>query len=335
MYLLMLLATFLSSIYGYNLSARPDYDRDVARKKAQAIVYRFNFQHKAVIDSLWFIYGMRHDADGDGSTEPVNLTFPLPNTVFSADETACSADGNCGEKWERLALFFKDSSGDKIPIYLRNNDKITSQGNGGYVIGVASDVDDNPNASLVGFGIGRYLYSGQDMASQLLCLDNKLHEDGVSSCSNDDSQYKDEDGNLTGTCCRGAVWVLVSYKKVDPRWLNRLTNQISFDFWRALEDIDASNNIGLIFWDESEDRWMFRGKTGLYAAYKDDYEDWLAEEEQKKVDDSSYVVGSYAKYRKTRTSWLMPEIFDENLFKNINGVEMCKDTGCIFRINEL
>ena len=47
MYLLMLLATYMSAIYGYNLSIRPDYDRDVAHKKAAAVVYKFIYQHNA------------------------------------------------------------------------------------------------------------------------------------------------------------------------------------------------------------------------------------------------------------------------------------------------
>ena len=63
MYLLMLLATFVSAIYGYNLSARVDYDRDIVRKKAMSMLYRFNYQ-AYVSNKLLFKVDMDKNVDG-------------------------------------------------------------------------------------------------------------------------------------------------------------------------------------------------------------------------------------------------------------------------------
>lgn len=72
MYLLMLLATFMASIYGYNLSARPDYDRDIAKKKAASIIFKFGYQFKAVRMVIVDIINGNFKA-ADGADIPVDF----------------------------------------------------------------------------------------------------------------------------------------------------------------------------------------------------------------------------------------------------------------------
>ena len=348
MYLLILLMTYVSAIYEYNLSVRPDYDRDIARKKASAIFYKFDIQHAKVLSTISFV---RSRVD-PGDNQVVDPSFPQPNMVFAGSQAECTANTMCNnKKYHDTTLFFKQGT-NYIPVYLRpecplcvfcdgktNRCMVDNDGDGILESpGPSSEDCDYINGSWyqkIMLTNEESLYDETEMASKLLCLDNKLYED-----PHDCESTKDEYGNLIDSCCNGtdagrAYKVLVSYKRVDPRWLNRITNGIAMDFWRAIESRPFYTNIGIVQWDEDKDKWIFRGKTSLFAAYHEKYDAWKAEEEQKMLEDSTYVEKAVPKYIKHVTEWELPSnVFDEDFFVDLRGNDMCKENGCIFRLNE-
>lgn len=331
MYLLILLMTYVSAIYEYNLSVRPDYDRDVARKKANAIFYKFNNQHVVVKDTLGFATGkLKND-----ETDKVDPTFPQPNTVFGASKDWCEEDNKCkNDKLHATTLFYKDAEGNKIPFYLRPKGKFSVIDGEVQLEDESVDVDDNGNwYQKLMLLESQSLYDGSEMASKLLCINKQLHEADIVSCT---SELTPE-GHLSGTCCGGEEGrrILVSYKKIDPRWLNRLYNKINLDFIRALEPYQYYNNLGIIQWDEDKDRWIFTGKTSMYASYYNALQEWKEIQAEKTSSDSMYVEEEFPRFMKKVSTWELPEIFDVDFFVNIYDEEICKDIGCIFRINEL
>ena len=330
--------TYVSAIYEYNLSVRPDYDRDVAKKKASAIFYKFDIQHAVAMRTVNFVTSM---VKADGSR--VDPTFPQPNTIFAASYDDCEDKSLCKtDKMHTSTLFFRQDDGTAVPVYLRPEcagckicDGLDEDCDGDSSIW--ADEDGNAYERVL-LTLEQSLYNEDEMASKLLCLNKKLHEDDIESCSSD--SYRDGEGNLTGTCCGTDEGhrVLVSYKSVDPRWLNRLTNSVNLDFWRAMEDRAWYTNLGIIQWDEDKDRWIFNGKTSLYASYYDRLQEWNAQEAEKVANDSSgtYVEEKMPKYLRRITSWELPEFFDEDFFVAYDGVtDLCKRNGCIFRINEM
>lgn len=338
MYLLILLMTYVSAIYEYNLSVRPEYDRDVALKKASAIFYKFDVQHSKALASVRFISGRKNADD-----EFVDPTVPQPNTIFAASKVKCEDNVMCKSRNAHdSTLFFDDTQGNDIPIFLKPECEDCH-----ICEGLLEDVDPDEcqGASSIEVGdngsyyqrlmlsLDQKLYDETEMASRLMCLTGKLYDDDAETCISE----TDGEGNLTGTCCGSSdgTRVLVSYKSVDPRWLNRLTNGISIDFWRAMEDRPYYTNLGIIQWDDAKDRWIFRGKTSLYAAYYNVLQEWNEKEEEKLNNDSSYVIENFPKYMTRITEWELPEIFTEDFFVSSNGTELCKNTGCIFRINEM
>ncbi len=299
MYLLMLLATFMASLYGYNLSARPDYDRDMARKKAAAVIYKFIIHHntlkKVGIDINLGVY----EAEG--------IDWVLPNDLFYTDFDDSSAQDN-----EDIHTFLA-SGGDKKMIYLRAHDKKGSLNPGGRDY----------------LNVGRQMYDGSEMASKILCLDKQMNEPDSKNCT----PATDADGNITGTCCdlaKGGRF-LVSYKKLDARWINRVNGDVSLDFISALNKKQYYERLGVIHWgkgtESNKDGWIFKGKINFIPVFADDMEKW--DQEHADAGRDSYPVE-----RRNRSYWEMPTwIFDEHFFKDKEGNDLCsKQQPCIFKI---
>lgn len=299
MYLLMLLATFMASLYGYNLSARPDYDRDMARKKAAAVIYKFIIHHntlkKVGIDINLSVY----EAEG--------IDWVLPNDLFYTDFDDSSAQDN-----EDIHTFLA-SGGDKKMIYLRAHDKKGSLNPGGRNY----------------LNAGRQMYDGAEMASKVICLDKQMNEPDSKNCT----PATDADGNITGTCCdlaKGGRF-LVSYKKLDARWINRINGDVSLDFISALNKKQYYERLGVIHWgkgiESNKDGWIFKGKINFIPVFADDMEKWDQEHADSGRD-------SYPVERRNRSYWEMPTwIFDEHFFKDKDGNDLCnKQQPCIFKI---
>lgn len=291
MYLLMLLATFLSAIYGYNLSARPDYDRDIPRKKAMAVLYRFSRHH-------YYAHRLAARIDSDTTIAPA---YVLPGDI----------------------------------MYARGEAEMTYDG-----------VSDTPvHYNMDGYmEMGRRLYPKEEMTTKIICLDRPVW------CTNDD--HDDElcigpDGNkgkarlcestvdpsnpslVLESCCeeagaRGERYI-VSYRIIDARWTDRVSNAINIDFWRALEGRKALDNIGIITKRE-DGKWEFRGKMNFKPSYERELREWETNE------DTKNKVFPLAK--RYVTNWILPNsIFDADFFKNYGGNNMCED-GCIFKIKD-
>ena len=302
MYLLMLLATFMASLYGYNLSARPDYDRDVARKKAAAIIFKFTLQHNAVRKILVDI-GNGEFVSNDASEIPWNL----PGDVFYADFSSSSVQDN-----EDIHLFIKQEGQDEHLIYLR------SQNNKG-------DLNPDGRDYLM---FGRQVYDGEEMATKIICLDKPLNETDSKYCES----TKDEDGNVTASCCNSGgndAKYIISYKRLDARWVNRITGDVGLDFVRALNQKLYYDNIGVIRWTKpegsSDKAWVFRGKINFLPVYANDLDQWN-EDHQNSL--------NYPVENRNRSEWILPDwIFTENFFTGKNGNLICDaNRPCLFKI---
>ena len=206
MYLLMLLATFMASIYGYNLSARPDYDRDIAKKKAASIIFKFGYQFKAVrMVIVDIINGNFKAADG------ADIPWILPGDMFYARFDASGVDDN-----EDIHTFVNQQGSEHL-VYLRAKNK---QG------------QDNIGAKDY-LMAGRRVYDGSEMGFKILCLDKPMNENGSKNCIS----TTDADGNITKSCChvlQDGGRYMVAYKKLDARWINRISGEVTLDFIKAL-----------------------------------------------------------------------------------------------------
>ena len=332
MYILILLMTYVSAIYEYNLSARPDYDRDIMRKKAMAVFNKFNHHHsfvKKAITSVTF-------ADrADGSF--VDPTFPQPGTVLGASKERCQNSTANGaycksNDLDKYTLFFEDGEGYEIPVFLISTENESMED--------SNEEFDDENGSWYYFSImqlNNSLYYDDEAASKVVCFEEgkALQDEGVSMCSNQADKHIDAGGNLVGSCCKDGRRVIVSYKSIDPRWLNRVTNGVNMDFWRAMMDVTYSSNLGIIQWNNSKNKWIFRGKTSIYASYYKVLQAWNEQENQKAAEDSSYIPKGMPRYMTRTTTWELPEIFTQDFFKNLNGQDLCRRHGCLFRINEM
>ncbi len=295
MYLLMLLATYVSIIYGYNLSPRPEYDRDVATKKAAAVIYKFNTQHvtiKSILSRIVYNIG----------TVSYNVEW-----IYSED-----------------LLYNPFGEGYEYVIRL-NQSKTVEQGaeNDFYV-----RYDENEDISENILPIGHSLSDSSEMSTKILCLDDHMHEETVDHCDNSEYEYVCNDGTTdytcyTGSCCTSSSYTYVmSYKKVDPRWINRVTGEIGLDMWSAITSKEYSDNIGIITWDGSN--WIFRGKIAFYPIYA-----------KEQIEYESDGVSNYPINSKRRTYWKLPNyIFDSDFFQSEDG-EICQESGCIFRIQSI
>lgn len=188
MYLLMLLATFMASIYGYNLSARPDYDRDIAKKKAASIIFKFGYQFKAVrMVIVDIINGNFKAADG------ADIPWILPGDMFYARFDANGVDDN-----EDIHTFVNQQGSEHL-VYLRAKNK---QG------------QDNIGAKDY-LMAGRRVYDGSEMGFKILCLDKPMNENGSKNCIS----TTDADGNITKSCChvlQDGGRYMVAYKNLTP-----------------------------------------------------------------------------------------------------------------------
>ncbi len=312
MYLVVLLATFMSAIYGYNLSARPDYDRDIPKKKASALMYRFVFQHNTARRILTRIKA----ATAPGYTNVV--PFILPGDLMFSDSNAGEMTGYA-MRYDQVHPSASDGSG--VTFMLRE-----------------TDLDSDAKNYLQ---IGLKLIDGNEMASKVLCVNRMM------SCTDADSGNelcKDRSGVtgaakmcdvdvdpsdpsvITDTCCtsykaRGGTY-LVSFMKLDPRWKSRVTGTLNFDFWRAVLERGSGDNIGIITWET--DHWKYRGKLVFYPAYAKEYTEWN-ETHLDRINDP------FPTHKMIKTEWNLPvNVFTRDFFK-VNNVDYCEN-GCLFHI---
>lgn len=310
MYLLMLLATFISAIYGFNLSARADYDRDVARKKAMGIVYRFLFQEDTVAALLGRINRRIYEG-----TE-YDISWTLPGDIVYAD----FGDSRLTAKNRNTTLFYKQNASNTIPkvFYMRSEENGGGAGGGDY----EKEYADNYLLS------GRRFYDGSMMVSKVVCTDIDMNLDGSKQCDPQvDDTVEDEDGNhpILDTCCNRGRNYLVSYRKMDSRWLNRIHLGISLDFMRAIMHRNYTDNIGIIHWDGTN--WQFQGKINFPPVYANDMIEWEEEHADAEGDDKFYP-----EELRNRSLWTLPNtVFDRAFFKDKSGNNIC-DTGCLFHI---
>ena len=309
MYLLMLLATFISAIYGYNLSARPDYDREIARKKAMGVVYKFIFQelnasklaeevtmktYKNAKGLEWVLSGDKIYSDFRGSGHKTN------DTGFVYDTKSASG------------------SSTKIVFPRRQKD--------------ISDADGIAKKNYL--GTGRHFYDGSDMVSKIMCLDKPLHENDAQEVPPITAEAGEGTGIIGSLCTNSPNRFFITYKKLDARWVNRVHKGISLDFMRAIIHRRYSDNIGVISWDENDEVWKFQGKINfdpVYAQEKKEYEDkWKEEHPDGPLTDDRF----YPFANRNRTVWTLPKVFTENYFTDKDGNNIC-DRGCLFRIRYL
>lgn len=308
MYLVVLLATFMSAIYGYNLSARSDYDRDIPKKKAAALMYRFIFQHG-------FARRLMRRIENNEHASPL---FILPGDIMYADTS--------GEEMSDYTLVYDQThpsanDGAGVKFLLRESE---------------TDADSKNYMQL-----GLKLINGEEMASKVLCLNRLM------TCTADDSDNdlcKARDGTkgaaemcevdvdpydstiITGTCCgpyksRGGIYV-VSFMKLDARWKGRIDGSLNYDFWRAIQDRGQSDNIGVINWENGA--WQFKGKMYFYPSYAKEYDEWIKTHPDR-LDDP------FPLHKMRKTSWTLPVgVFTRDFFK-VNGVDYCEN-GCLFHI---
>ncbi len=299
MYLLMLLATFMSAIYGYNLSIRPDYDRDIPHKRALAVQFKFLHQHSAAKKVMLKV--MRKE---EGFVE----TFPfgvLPGDLFYTDDDE-SKDG-------KQAIYIKQRAegGSDKSVLVRKS---------------LNGVGDEEGSNIM--RIGQTLYASDVMATQLVCPNKQIDEEDVEA---ECDVEKTEDGMVTGTCCGkgGGPMYLISYRVLDGRWLNRLTRQVNTDFMWAVSKREYSDNIGVVTWDDRLNSWVFTGKIKLYVVYRKDKEEFIKEHPNE----------MYPLSKTNKSEWTMPnKVFKKDFFKYMKGNQLKSnlcDNGCIVRIEEI
>ena len=342
MYLLMLLATYLAALYQFNLSARPDYDRDVQLKKAMATVSKFLDQHNAA----WSISKRVAIGDHVGRSPVDSIVYMLPDDLLYVNNDEISGDN------QNINLFYYQKFTDsKEVVYLRKSDNSLT-----------------PNSYGVGeLRYGKKLYNKDEMVSRVICLDNYMYCTGVQEQDrNEDGSlkfdiegepiYKHENKGclgipqmcditpykitddptagveLSGTCCqlgvsKGGVY-LVSFRKVDIRWFNRATGEVGRDFMKSVEERKFNTNVGVIAWNEDYDAWVFTGKMRFGPAYEVEERRW------RQTHDIPYP-DSYT----NMTRWVMPSaVFPENFFEveldNGDRINYCEN-GCLFSIKEV
>lgn len=311
MYLLMLLATFISAIYGFNLSARADYDRDVARKKAMGIVYRFLFQD----DTAAALLGRINRKIYEGTEYDISWT--LPGDIVYADYE----NSRLTAKNRNTTLFYKQNANNTTPkiFYMRSEEEESGGGGGGDY---EKNYADNYLLS------GRRFYDGKMMVTKVICPDKELQKENVKQCTPDvDETVDDGEGNhpILGTCCNKGRNYIATYRKMDSRWLNRIHLGVSLDFMRAIVNRNYTDNIGIIHWDGSN--WQFQGKINFPPVYADEMEAW-EEEHAGEEGDAKF----YPEELRNRSVWTLPNtVFDRNFFQDKDGNNIC-DSGCLFHI---
>lgn len=296
MYLLMLLATYMSAIYGYNLSIRPDYDRDVPHKRAAAVVYKFTHHHNAAKRIVNMVKS--------GELSGKSLIWLLPNDIIYTKETNAKNEKN-------IVLTYKQGGYD-VDIPLRAKGRLGADISGGENI----------------MAPGRLLYDSDMMVTRILCPNKEIDDTSVNAACTPEVDPSNP-AVIKGSCCgTGVASYLISYRKLDARWLNRLTNQVNSDMFWALGKEAYSNNIGVITWNGSN--WEFNGMIRLLAVYRKDKEKFL---EDHKDDPAVF----YSSSDTNRTYWKMPNtVFKHDFFTNVEGTDkdFCKH-GCLFKIETI
>lgn len=400
MYLMMLLATFMSAIYGYNLSVRSDYDRDIAKKKAMAVIYKFNHQHVAVVSAIKHGMELKSEYEWDGESgyhylSDLDFTFPLPGATFSGHLTNANEEGaptefkstSCPNCLERMIFYrhkywqdgtLQDGTKPDYP----NEYPVENCGSDGFncypialstkltfpATGIPSWIKKYATDSLV---LGQSVFDEDQMTSRLFCTDSirpgekqKTDEYGnpvtdengnpvmepvpvepLSECDMN-PHLVEELGRYKGTCCENAnKKILVSYMKMDPRWVDRVTGELSMDFWNALVPQAFRDNIGIIKWLKDTERrgtygedivdpeagkegWTFIGKLHYIEAYAPHMDAWVKKHGAAK---------SFPLSARRKTRWNLPHYFsDKKAFVDQWGNEMCTEPqGCLFRISEI
>lgn len=308
MYLLMLLATFISAIYGYNLSPRPDYERDLSYKKASAVMYKFMWQEDTIYKQVLRI--MSYDDAIASSYGVGGQNHISPGDMFYGDET------------DNRKLIIKSASLGTANFYLYYGKKNGQRDSANYL------------------PPGMTLYNGKEMVTKYVCLKPDQSFDGhaAENCVDETEELPagvDENGNpitttgVTGFCCfaPGVRRYLISYKKIDARFINRISGGVSLDFYKTLRERRPVENVGIIVWDD--DHWKFDGKISLNDIYQDEIEKWNRDHTK----DGKLEI-SYPANNRQKTSWVMPDYFDEDFFENMDGDNIC-EKGCLFRIRSL
>lgn len=308
MYLLMLLATFVSAIYGYNLSARADYERDIARKRAAGVVYRFIFHTKTVAELVSRVSSTYSGIPSLGfmGVQPNDLIYADFNASgIPGDNKGTSLAYQQGTNTQYFLLRRKNNHNGDNPVY--------------YPAGSGIEVQDK-------LTFGRKLYDKSEMVTKVVCMDSSkaMFESGATQCTSS----ADSEGNLTGSCCSGnKERYLVSYRNFDVRFINRITHKINMDFWNAINERAFLDNIGIIYWEGG--KWKFNGRLNFPPAFE---EEKRAYEEAHKNDadiDKRYFPGELKK----KTYWELPTtIFEEGFFKGVDGANMCHESGCLMQI---
>lgn len=290
MYLLMLLATFLSAIYGYNLSVRPDYDRDVPRKKAMAVIYKFFYQHNTMATLI--------------ASQAPSAAWCQPGDLLYGEDDYVAQYKSSGSEPESFPMRRLDRDGHVLP--------------GGRDI----------------MQTGRSFYPSDQMVSKVLCPNGDLY-DATAECTS--TEDPGGTGGVIDSCCVDHKKYLISYSKLDARWRNRMTGLVSADFLWAVAQKDYKTNMGVITWKGTgTDRgWHFVGRTRIQAAYQEDKEKYIADEVTKNPDLNPDSL-EYPASLQLRTNWKLPPIFTENYFTKATGnADMCQESGCLFRIQEI
>lgn len=319
MYLLMLLATFVSAIYGYNLSARADYERDIARKRAAGVVYRFLFHTKTVAELV-----SRVDSTYSGIPS-LGFMGVQPNDLIYSDSSSSSGAPSEVQKNKGTSLVYEQvkpaggagTSSTKQYFLLRRKD------NDGLPNPVHFPVPQIEVQDKLTFG--RKLYDKSEMVTKVVCMDRSkaMYESGAKQCTSE----TDSEHHLISSCCSGnSERYLVSYRTFDVRFINRITHKINMDFWNAINERAFLDNIGIIYWEGG--KWKFNGRLNFPPAFEEEKRAYEAAHKNDANPDTRYFPGVYKK----KTYWELPTtIFNQDFFQ-IDGVNVCHDSGCLMQI---
>ena len=327
MYLMMMLATYISMLFEFNLSARPEYDRDIPKKKAMATVERFLDHHRAVANIVLKVQGQETE-----HRDP-RIFYILPNDVLYVNNDALGAafNDNANIYYDQM----NNTGSNELFLLRENNDNMESNGENafGYL------------------RLGKKMYDNREMASKIICLNNSMNCKGPEErddtgkitknpgCLNDGGMPNmctiprgDVSGLVEGSCCNkigspGGSY-LVSFRSIDARWMNRITGDISLDFINAVENRPYNTNVGMIRWDNNKGHWYFTGKLRFAPAYEGEERKWKEE----------HFTQAFPSTKQNMLSWDLPElVFDRDFFKvDVNGevIDYCKN-GCLFTIKVL
>lgn len=310
MYLLMLLATFISAIYGYNLSARPDYDRDIARKKAAGVVYRFIYNEDSI---KTLAVNINSDLFGHASGGLLP-SWLLPNDTIYADYSTN----------DDTTLILKQGTNTSV-FYMRSKNRM----------GQPNKLSDNLDAKDE-LQTGIHYFDGSMMMSKVLCLKSPMWKpmEGDPACT---SEVDESNGSVIESCCRegegAANRYLITYTKLDARWVNRVHKGISLDFWRAIMNRSYTDNIGVVSWigEGSDAHWQFRGKINFLPVYANEKEEY----EEAHKNDETFETRYFPSRMREKSLWEMPTtVFTHEFFKDKNGRDIC-ETGCLMKIRNI